>query len=410
MSNKTMLGDASGRGAVDGFRVTCPAMQHPYTEAEIDAVVKVMREACGQTQGKYMVEFEQAFCAFTGAKHAFAVNNCTSALKMAAIFCHSQPRDEVIIPAYTFCASAIPFGDLGAKIVWADINPDTWTIDPDDIARKITPKTKAVVCVHLLGMPCDMKKIVPIARAHGLKVVEDCAQALDCRIDGQHVGTFGDFGCFSFHSAKTMTTLGEGGMFVCADDADAAAAPGIRHNGCCAYPADRERYWSPAMSCVDSFLDDRWPQNFCIGEAQCALGTEELKSVIANNNTLIEQDRKIREKLAGLPEISFSRCPENGRYVVHQYIMHYDGSACGKTRDDLLDLMTKKYGIRCIVQYYPLYRYPLFQRKGCGEFDCPVLDKWWDGSFSFPWWCGMDDTVIDTLCSSLISAVEELRG
>ena len=410
MSNKTMLGDASGRGAVDGFRVTCPAMQHPYTEAEIDAVVKVMREACGQTQGKYMVEFEQAFCAFTGAKHAFAVNNRTSALKMAAIFCHIQPGDEVIIPAYTFCASAIPFGDLGAKIVWADINPDTWTIDPDDIARKITPKTKAVVCVHLLGMPCDMKKIVPIARAHGLKVVEDCAQALDCRIDGQHVGTFGDFGCFSFHSAKTMTTLGEGGMFVCADDADAAAAPGIRHNGCCAYPADRERYWSPAMSCVDSFLDDRWPQNFCIGEAQCALGTEELKSVIANNNTLIEQDRKIREKLAGLPEISFSRCPENGRYVVHQYIMHYDGSACGKTRDDLLDLMTKKYGIRCIVQYYPLYRYPLFQRKGCGEFDCPVLDKWWDGSFSFPWWCGMDDTVIATLCSSLISAVEELRG
>ena len=211
MSNKTMLGDASGRGAVDGFRVTCPAMQHPYTEAEIDAVVKVMREACGQTQGKYMVEFEQAFC-----------------------------------------ASAIPFGDLGAKIVWADINPDTWTIDPDDIARKITPKTKAVVCVHLLGMPCDMKKIVPIARAHGLKVVEDCAQALDCRIDGQHVGTFGDFGCFSFHSAKTMTTLGEGGMFVCADDADAAAAPGIRHNGCCAYPADRERYWSPAMSCTST--------------------------------------------------------------------------------------------------------------------------------------------------------------
>ena len=87
---------------------------------------------------------------------------------MAAIFCHIQPGDEVIIPAYTFCASAIPFGDLGAKIVWADINPDTWTIDPDDIARKITPKTKAVVCVHLLGMPCDMKRIVPIARAHGL--------------------------------------------------------------------------------------------------------------------------------------------------------------------------------------------------------------------------------------------------
>ena len=204
MSKNQLLGDASGRGAVAGYRVTCPAMQHPYTESEIAAVVKVMREACGQTQGKYMVEFEKAFSEFVGAKHAFAVANCTDALKMAAIFCHIQPGDEVIVPAYTFCASAIPFGDLGAKLVWGDINPDTWTIDPDDIARKITSKTKAIVCVHLLGMPCDMKKIVPLAKARGIKVVEDCAQALDCRIDGQHVGTFGDFGCFSFHSAKTM--------------------------------------------------------------------------------------------------------------------------------------------------------------------------------------------------------------
>ena len=410
MSNKQLIGDASGRGAVAGFRVTCPAIQHPYTEAEIDAVVKVMREACGQTQGKYMLEFEAAFKEFVGAKYAFAVNNCTSALKMAAIFCHIQPGDEVIVPAYTFCASAIPFGDLGAKIVWADINPKTWTIDPDDFARKITDKTKAVVCVHLLGMPCDMKKIVPIARAHGLKIVEDCAQALDCRIDGQHVGTFGDFGCYSFHSAKTMTTLGEGGMFVCASDEDAAVAPGIRHNGACGFNFERERYWSPAMSNVDSFLDDRWPQNFCIGEAQCALGTEQLKSIISNNDILIRQDKEIRERLKELPEITFPECPEGSRYVVHQYIMHYDGSKSGKTRDDLLDLMTKKYGVRCIVQYYPLYRYPLFKEKGCGEVDCPVLEKWWDNSFSFPWWCGIDAQSMDIMCQSLIDAVKELRG
>ena len=337
--------------------------------------------------------------------------SASSCLGMSlAMFAILDPGDEVIVPAYTYCASAIPFGDLGAHIVWADINKDTWTIDPDDIARKITPKTKAVVCVHLLGMPCDMKKIVPIARAHGLKVVEDCAQALDCRIDGQHVGTFGDFGCFSFHSAKTMTTLGEGGMFVCADDADAAAAPGIRHNGCCAYPADRERYWSPAMSCVDSFLDDRWPQNFCLGEAQCALGSEQLKSVIANNEILIEQDRKIREWLKDVPEITFPGIVEGGRYVVHQYIMHYDGSKYGKNRNDLLDLLTQKYGVRAIVQYYPLYRYPLFQKKGCGAYDCPVLDAWWDNSFSFPWWCGIDDESMRIMCEGLIHAVKDLRG
>ena len=410
MANNKAVSDPSGRGAVPGYRITPPAIQHAYTDAEIQAVVNVMKEGCGQTQGKYMAEFEQAFCNFTGARHAFVVNTCTNALKMAAIFCHIQPGDEVIVPGYTFCASAIPFGDLGAKIVWADIDPETWTIDPKDFERKITSKTKAVVCVHLLGLPADMKTIVPIARAHGIKVVEDCAQAMDCRIDGQHVGTFGDYGCFSFHSAKTMTTLGEGGMFVCADDDDAERAPGIRYNGCCAYPADRERYWVPAMSDVDSFLDDRWPQNFCMGEAQCALGTEELKSVIKNNNTLIEQDKKIRERMKDTPEISFPQCVKGGRYVVHQYIMHYDGTGCGKTRDDLLDLMTKKYGIRCIVQYYPLYRYPLFQKMGMGDHDCPVLEGWWDNSFSFPWWCGMSDEVIDYLCDSLKAAVAELKA
>ncbi len=170
-----------------------------------------------------------------------------------------------------------------------------------------------------------MKRIVAIARRHGVKVVEDCAQALDCRIDGQHVGTFGDFGCFSFHAAKTMTTLGEGGMFVCSDDQIARNVPGIRHNGLCAFEGERARYWVPAMSNVDEFLEDRWPQNFCLGEAQCALGCEQLKSVIANNEILIEQDRRIREWLRDVPEITFPGIVEGGRYVVHQYIMHYDG-------------------------------------------------------------------------------------
>ena len=171
------LSDPSGRGKAEGFKVIFPMMQHPYTEAEIQAVVDVMRNAEGQTQGKYLEKFEKDFAAFVGAKYAFGVNNCTNALKLAAIFCHIQPGDEVIVPAYTYCASAIPFGDLGAHIVWADINKDTWTIDPDDFERKITPKTKAVVAVHLLGIPCDMKRIVAIARRHGIKVVEDCYNA-----------------------------------------------------------------------------------------------------------------------------------------------------------------------------------------------------------------------------------------
>jgi perosamine synthetase len=408
MGNK--LSDPSGRGKVAGYKVIFPAMQHPYTQEEIDTVVNVMKNAEGQTQGPYLEQFEKDFAAFTGSKYAFGVCNCTDALKLAGIFCGIKPGDEVIVPAYTYCASPIPFGDLGAKIVWADINPHTWTIDPDDFERKITPKTKAVVAVHLLGIPCDIKKILSVARKHGVKVVEDCAQALDCRIDGQHVGTFGDFGCFSFHAAKTMTTLGEGGMLTTQNDELAPLIPGVRHNGLRAFQGARERYWVPAMSNVDIDLEGQWPQNFCIGEAQCALGSVQLKSVIANNEILIEQDRKIRDRLKDVPEITFPGVVPGGRYVVHQYIMHFDGSAFGKNRNDLLDLITTKYGVRAIVQYYPLYRYPLFQKLGMGEFDCPVLDKWWNDSFSFPWWCGIDDETIEYMCDALKAAIQDLKG
>ena len=264
--------------------------------------------------------------------------------------------------------------------------------------------------MHLLGIPCDMKRIMPIAQKHGVKVVEDCAQALDCRIDGRHVGTFGDFGCFSFHAAKTMTTLGEGGMLTTQSDELALLIPGVRHNGLRAFEGERERYWVPAMSNVDIDLDGRWPQNFCIGEAQCALGSVQLQSVVANNEILIAQDRKIREALKDTPEISFPGVVAGGRYVVHQYIMHFDGAAFGKNRNDLLDLLTAKYGVRAIVQYYPLYRYPLFRKLGMGDHDCPVVDKWWDNSFSFPWWCGIDDETIDYMCEALKCAIEDLKG
>jgi len=401
--------DASGRGFADGFRILFPAMQHPYTAEEIEAVVNVMKSGQGQTQGVWLKQFEADLKEFTGANHAFAVNNGTSAIKLAAKLC-VEPGDEVIIPAYTFCASATPFGDIGAKIVWADNHPETWTIDPDDVERKITSKTKAIVPVHLLGNPCDMKRIMQIAEKHGVKVIEDCAQALDCRIDGQHVGTFGDFGCFSFNSAKTMTTLGEGGALIVKSDEDAKKVPGLRCWGSSPYNYERERYWVPAMSNVDMDLPGVWPENFCIGEPQCALGSVQLRSVTANNNILIEQDRKIQALLKDTPEISFPTVIEGGRYVVHQYIMHFDGSAFGKTRDDLLDLMTREYLIRCIVQYHPLYRYPLFQKLGMGYFDCPFTEKWWDNSFSFPWWCGISDEEIAYMTDSMKSAIATLKA
>ena len=401
--------DASGRGKVGEFKVPFPARMHGYTEEAIQAVVQIMRNAEAQTQGQYMRQFEADFKAYTGAEHTFAVNSASSALRLAAILCRLKPNDEVIIPAYTFCASAIPFGMSGVKIVWADINRQTWVVDPADIEQKITAKTKALVVVHLLGMPANMPLIMSIAKNHNLRVVEDCSQAPGAAINGQKVGTFGDFGCFSFQGAKNITTLGEGGFLAVRSDEDAKLVPGLRHNGCRAYEGQRKQYWVPAMGNVDLDIEGVWPHKFCLGEAQCAVGIAELKSLESVTETLISQARKIIEILADTPEISFAKVPKSYRHIYHQCVLHFDGSAFGATRNDLMDILVNEYKIRCIVQYYPLYRYPLFQKMGSGQHHCPVLEEWWDNSFSFPWWAGIADETIDYLTSSLKAAIATLK-
>lgn len=231
MKAESGTGDASGRGSAPEFKVNFPARIRPHLEEEIKTVVDVMRNEEVQTQGHYLRQFEADFKAYSGAEHAFAVDNCTNALRLAAILCGLGPGDEVIVQAYTFCATAIPFGETGAQIIWADIDPETWTVDPRDIEQKITERTKAIVVVHILGMPVNMLDVMGIAEQYGLRVIEDCAQAPGAAIDGKQVGTFGDFGCFSFHGAKNMTTLGEGGMLTVRSAEDAALVPGLRHNG-----------------------------------------------------------------------------------------------------------------------------------------------------------------------------------
>ena len=410
LTQTTKSGDASGRGSVAGYRVNFPARMRAYTEAEIEAVVNVMRNAEVQTQGDYMGKFEADFKAYIGANHAFAVDNATNALRLAAILCRFEKGDEVIVPGYTFSATAIPFGMTGVKLVFADIDPKRWTIDPKDIEKKITPRTKAVIAVHLLGMPADMPTIMEIAAKHNLRVIEDCAQAPGASIDGKKVGSFGDFGCFSFHGAKNITTLGEGGAITVKSDEDAALLPGLRHNGIRPFPAGRERYWVPAMSNVDIDMENIWPNNFSIGEAQCALASELIKTLDSSTDTTIAQAAKLRAAIADIPELTVAEVSVGVRHIYHQFVLHFNGSAFGKNRNDLLDFLTTEAAVRAIVQYYPLYRYPLFQKLGAGEHNTPVLDDWWDNSFSLPWWIGMPDETLDYLISSLKAGIAALKG
>ncbi len=394
---------------MENFKIGFSARGHDYLDEDIDAVAEAMRYADPLTQGKYLKDFEEKFAIFNGSKNCYAVSSCTAALELAAALCNLKPGDEVIIPAHTFCATAIPFARTGASLIWADIDPDTRVVSENTIKPLITNHTKVIVVVHLYGLMSQMPKIMELAKKHNLLVVEDCAQSPGASINGVRSGNFGDFGCFSFHTHKNMTTLGEGGMLVVKDDAQAELVPGLRHNGLRGFDYERERYWVPAMSNVDFDMDNVWPYNFCIGEVQCALGINLLNRLEKMNNDRNVRARKIIEALSDYPELSFQKVPDGYFHCYHLLSGMYDGTTCGKTNHEFIDLMAFTYGIKVIVQYYPLYRYPMFIRAGFAAADCPNTDSFYDNMVSFPFHHWMSEDEVDYMIECTRKTLGQLR-
>ena len=171
-----------------------------YTEEEIAVVVEAMRNAEPLTQGKHLQAFQKAFGEYIGAEHCFAVMNGVSALELSAQLCNFKPGDEVVIPSHTFTASAYPYAKKGAKLVWADVDPVTHVVNAETIEKCITPRTKAIVVVHLYGYVADMPAIMEVAKRHNVLVIEDAAQSIGADVDGIKSGAWGDMAIFSFHS------------------------------------------------------------------------------------------------------------------------------------------------------------------------------------------------------------------
>ncbi|ARJ66552.1 aminotransferase [Magnetospirillum sp. ME-1] len=353
-----------------------------YTDDEIAFIVEAMRTADPMTQGRYQDRFEAEFRALTGARHAFAVSSCTAALELAAIVSRIGPGDEVILPAHTFAATAIPFGRTGARLVWADIEPDTFVVSARTIEPLITEHTKVIIVVHLYGLMADMDPIMELARERSILVVEDAAQAIGATYKGRQAGSLGDLGCFSFHTHKNLTTLGEGGMLTVADPELAKLVPGLRHNGVRGFEGERAKYWQPAMSNINFDLDGVWPYNFCIGEVQCAAGIVQLARLEAMNGNRAERARRMTAALGGRSDIAFQRIPDECRHV--HYCMPARITGGPAARDAFMERMAFHHKVRMVVQYYPLYRYPMFQKAGFGDAQCPETDRFFDSMVSFP--------------------------
>lgn len=394
----------------DGFIIDWSSRAFNYSDEEINIVVDVMKNADPLTQGKYLKQFERDFAKYNGTPNSFAVANCTNALDLAAILCGLKKGDEVIIPAHTFCATAIPFARTGAKIIWADIDPDTRVISVESIEKNITKNTKVIVQVHLYGLMADMEAIMSIVERHRCLVVEDCAQAIGAEYRWKKAGSFGDFAAFSFHCQKNLTTLGEGGMLTVKSDELAKRVPGLRHNGVRPFDDEREHYWIPAMSNVDLDLDGIWPYNFCINESQCALGLKLLERLDEMNNLRIERANRFKEALKEFPELSFQKVSPHHKHVYHLLSAKYDGKESRKTNHDFIKIMAYEYKIKVIVQYYPLYRYPLFQKMGFGNANCPHTDEFFDNMVSFPFHHWMSNEHFDYMLDCTIKTLKKLRG
>ena len=380
------------------FKVRFSGKAHDYTNEELDAVIHAIKNAEPYTQGFYQKAFEAKFCEYIGTDHAFALCNATAGLEMAAQLCRFKPGDEVIIPSHTFTSSAYPFAKKEAKIVWADIDLQTRVVTAETIAERINSKTRAIVVPHLYGYAADMPAIVDLAKANNILLIEDAAQSMGSSIDGKKTGTFGDIGVFSLHSHKNITTLGEGGMIVVKDPEVASIIPMLRHNGHCAFPFERDNYWAPAMGNVDlPELDGETllPNNYCLGEVECAVGAKLLDRIDRINSEKRSRALYFIDRLKKYDALEFHR-EDSPRHNYHLLAARVTN---GK-RDEIMKGLAYEKGIQCVVQYYPLNRYPFYQKLGFGDANCPNTDRFFDNMISFPFHHWLSDGELEYIIKS----------
>jgi dTDP-4-amino-4,6-dideoxygalactose transaminase len=262
-------------------------------------------------QGPKVAEFERLFGEFTGAKYAIATTSCTTALHLSLIAMGIGSGDQVILPSFTFVATANAIEYTGATPVFCDINLNTFNIDANQIQKKITQKTKAIIPVHLFGLSADMKPITEIAEQHRLRVIEDAACGLGSYYDGRHVGTFGDAGCFSFHPRKAITT-GEGGMITTDREDLMVTFRSLRDHG--ASKSDLDRHIDLGGSLLPEF--NQLGYNYRLTDLQAALGVVQMRraaEIIAARIARAERYNQILEKE------EWFKTPETPGGYIHSY-------------------------------------------------------------------------------------------
>jgi len=336
-------------------------------EEEVEAVVKVLRsglltQALGA--GPMVTQFEKKFAEFAGVKHAIAVNTGTAALHSAVVAAGVKHGDEVILPSFTFVATAEAVVMAGGKPVFADIDPETYNISSTEIKKALTKKTKAIVPVDLYGLPADIKPIREIAAEHDLAVIEDAAQAHGATYAGKPVGVFANIACWSLYASKNMTT-GEGGVITTGNDEMAEKMRLMRTHG------EKAKYASLMLGC-----------NYRMSEIQAAIGLVQLEKLLAFVAKRRENARRLTRMLAKTEKLQLPHEPKGRQHSWYLYTVRLK-NATENERNKIVEKLRRK-DIGAEVYYVnPVHLMPYY-RDSFGRRKLPETEKAAKQVFSLP--------------------------
>ncbi|MFI1917102.1 DegT/DnrJ/EryC1/StrS family aminotransferase [Nocardia sp. NPDC020380] len=387
---------------------------------ELNAVCDLLADNAPLSAGEWRDRFEEKFRQHIGSRYALSVTSGTTALEIGIRLLDLRPGDEVIATCQTFQASIQPLLDLGVRVRFCDIDAETANIDPDAIAGLITPDTKALILVHYGGNPADMDQICTIAHQHGLLVLEDCAHAIGASYRGRKPGSLGDIGCFSFHSSKNITTLGEGGMITFDRDEWAERADRIRSNEVDAVlgPPGSALGLPPSALPWMKFADGAYRHSYTqilgsgtnavLCEPACVAGIvqlDKLDGFVARRRMIAA---RLDEVLAAHPELV--RLPAVDPRDEHAYHLYTFFVRTGEEARYRLIRALDEQGVEVQLRYFPLHLTPEWQSRGHRPGECPVAERlWFSEHMNLPCHPSLSDEQVELMCAALENSLNHLR-
>jgi len=371
-------------------------------EEEVRSVLETLRSGW-LTTGSKVKRFEEDFSSYIGSSHAVAVNSGTAALHLALDAIGIREGDEVIVPTMTFTATAEVVLYFKARPVLVDCEPDTFNIDPLDVERKITAKTKAIIPVHMAGQSCNMARIMEIARRHKLKIIEDAAHALPSRFNGKMIGTIGDVTCFSFYVTKPIAT-GEGGM---ATTDNPEWAERMRVMSLHGISKDAWKRYTNEGSWYYEVLFPGYKYN--LTDIAAALGIEQLKKC--------DRFWAARKQIAAAYDDGFAAVPEirrpvrmpNTQHAWHLYIIQLETERLRIDRGEFITAL-KDEGIGTSVHFIPLHLHPYYREAfGYKPEDFPTATRVFERIISLPIYPAMSEQSVQRVIAAVTEVVEKNR-